>query len=194
VRRSRWLLPLCLAACASPPYVDDQTTPVKAYETFRSALHRADHDRAYATLSDPLREKIGARSRPEFKDGMIVIGQSNVAVKAIGASKALGAAELQPDGRALLRIRVRYLFFGRTIRLWLRPVAVVKVYEEGSEEPVFYRDLPRFTLVREGGVVGVRLPPDLIALLDEELEGEVARRLEAGVEWFLDDWEVEQSP
>jgi hypothetical protein len=175
--------------------VDDRTTPVGSYETFRGALARSEHDRAYELFSDHLRRKLGIRSRAEFKDGMILIGESNVAVKALKRSKAKAPAEPQPDGRVLLPVRVRYLVFGKDVRLWLRPVPVVRVYAEGVPEPVFYQHMPEFQLVvpedaRGGGVVGVRLPPEQIEALEAELLDKGARRLECGIEWFLDDFEV----
>jgi hypothetical protein len=188
------LAPLLLAACALPPRVDDRTTPLGAYETFRGALARSEHDRAYALLSDRLRRKLGISSRAEFKDGMILIGESNVAVQALKRSKAEGPAEALPDGRALLPVRVRYLVFGRDLQLWLRPVPVVRVYAEGIPEPVFYQHLPDFKVAEERGVVGLRLAPDLVAALEEELVGKRARRLEWGIEWFLDDFAVGRKP
>jgi hypothetical protein len=169
--------------------VDDRTSPVAAYETFRGALARAEYDRAYATLSDPLRKKLGVRSRAEFKDGMIVLGD-DIAAKALARSKAKGPAQGLPDGRAMLPVRLRYLLFGRDVRLWLRPVAVVRVFVDGQKEPVFYDHLAAFELREEGGVVGVRLDPRLRAALEAEVRTGRVRRFEAGIEWFLDDFEV----
>jgi hypothetical protein len=181
-----------LAACALPPRVDGQSTPLEAYETFRGAMAREEYDRAYATLSDPLLRKYGIKNRPMFTDGMVIGGE--MAVKAIRRSKAKGPAERLPDGRALLRVRVRYWVFGKDVRIWLRPVPVVRVYVEGRETPVLYDQPERFELVQEGGVVGVELPPDLMEELSKQVKAKGARRFVAGIDWFLDDFEVGAEP
>lgn len=182
------MAPLLLAACALPPRVDDQTTPERAYETFRGAIARDEYDRAYGTLSDPLRAKFGLKSRAEFTDAWIIGG--DVAVKLVRRSKATGPAKPLKDGRVLLPIRARYLIFGKDIRLWLRPVPVVRVYLEGQDSADFYQHLDRFELVENEGVLGVRLDPELLQELEEGVKGGRVRRFEAGIEWFLDDFEV----
>jgi hypothetical protein len=192
VRRTPWLAPVLFAACAMPPRVDDQSTPLHAYETFRGAMARDEYDRAYATLSDQLRGKYGLKSRATFTDGMIIGG--GVAVKAIRRSKAQGPVERLPDGRALLRVRLRYLVFGKDVRIWLRPVPVVRAYVEGREAPFLYDQTDRFELGEAGGIVGVRLSPDLRAELEKEVRAGRVRRFEAGIDWFLDDFEVGGTP
>jgi hypothetical protein len=193
VRRIPWLAAALLGACALPPRVDDQSTPERAYETFRGAMARDEYDRAYATLSDPLRRKYGVPRRPDFTDGMIIGG--GVAVKAIRRSEAEGPAERLPDGRALLRVRLRYLVFGKDVRLWLRPVPVVRAYVEGKEAPVLYDQPERLEVVMgKGGVLGVRVDPDLLAALEKDVREGRVRRFEAGIDWFVDDFEVGDGP
>ncbi|MFI5402029.1 MAG: hypothetical protein ACHQ1G_03760 [Planctomycetota bacterium] len=182
----RRFFPLLLAACAMPPRVEDQSTPERSYETFRGAIARNEYDRAYGTLSDQLRAKFRLESRGQFTDAWIV--GAGVEVKAIRRSKAKGPAEPLKDGRALLRIRVRFLFFGEDVRIWFRPVPVVRVYVKGKETADFYQHLDRLEIVEKDGVLGVKLDPELIAAL-EEGRGQM-RRFEAGIEWFLDDFEV----
>lgn len=182
----RWLVPALLAACALPPDVDDPSTPERAYESLRSALTRRRHDRAYALLSDRLRRKLGVESRAQFKDGMVVIAD-DLAVRALGRSRAKGPAERLPDGRALLRVRVSWLFWGKDVRVWLRPIRVLRIYEEGRDAPVFYEHVAERP-VEERGAVGVRLPEGALEHAVAALEH--ARRFEWAVEWFLDDFEV----
>lgn len=182
------MAPLLLAACAMPPRVDDQRTPERAYETFRGAIARDEYDRAYGTLSDQLRKKFGLRSRAEFTDAWIIGG--DMLVKVIRRSKATGPPETLKDGRVRLPIRARYLIFGKDIRLWLRPVPVVRVYVEGKESADFYQHLDRFELVEREGVLGVELDPELRQALEDGVKGGRIRRFEAGIEWFLDDFEV----
>jgi len=180
--------PLVVASCSMPPRVDDQSTPDRAYETFRGAIARDEYDRAYATLSDPLRRKFGLTKRGDFTDAWVVGG--GMAVSAIRRSKATAPAEPLKDGRALLPIRVRYLIFGKDVRLWLRPVPVVRVWVEGSDSPVFYQHLGRLDVLREGDIFGVRLEPELIEELQEGVQRGRIRQFRAGIEWFLDDFEV----
>ncbi len=172
-----------------PPRVDDQSAPERTYETFRGAIARDEYDRAYGTLSDQLRRKFGLTSRGQFTDAW-TIGRSGMAVGAIRRSEAKGPAEPLPDGRVLLAIRVKYLIFGKDVRLWFRPVPVVKVYVEGKESPAFYQHMARLEVVRQKGVLGVRLDPVLLEELDEGVQRGRILRFEAGIEWFLDDFEV----
>ncbi len=171
-----------------PPRIDDLTTPERTYETFRGAIARDEYDRAYRTLSDQLREKFGLRSRGEFTDAWVVGG--GMAVSAIRRSKAQGPVEPLKDGRAFLRIRVRYLIFGKDVRIWLRPVPVVRVYLVGKETAGFYQHLDRLEIVEKEGVLGVKLDRELQQALEEGVRGGRIRRFEAGIEWFLDDFEV----
>ncbi len=183
------MAPLVVASCSMPPRVDDQSTPERAYETFRGAVARDEYDRAYATLSDQLRRKLGLRSRGDFTDAWVVGG--GMAVSAIRRFKATAPVEPLKDGRALLRIRARYLLiFGKDVRLWLRPVPVVRVWAEGSESPVFYQHMGRLEVVREGDLIGVRLDQALLEELEEGVQRGRIRRFEAGTLWFLDHVEV----
>jgi hypothetical protein len=185
----RLLVPLLLAACAMPPRTDDQSTPERAYETFRGAIARDEYRRAYGTLSDRLRGKLGLTSPGQFTDAMVVGG--GMAVGAIRRSKAKGPVEPLPDGRALLRLKVRYLLlFGPDVSLWLRAVPVVKVWVEGKEAPEFYQHMDRLEVVREGDLLGVRLDPELLEELEEGVRRGQVRAFKAGFEWFLDDFEV----
>jgi hypothetical protein len=188
MRRFVWVAPLVVASCSMPPRTDDQSTPERTYETFRGAVARDEYDRAYATLSDQLRRKFGFRSRGDFTDAFVVGG--GMAVSAIRRSKATAPVEPLKDGRALLRIRVKALIFGWDVRLWLRPVPVVRVWAEGSDSPVFYQHMGQLDVVREGGILGVRLEPELIEELKEGVQRGRIRRFQAGIEWFLDDFEV----
>jgi hypothetical protein len=171
-----------------PPRVEDQSTPERSYETFRGAIARDEYDRAYGTLSDQLRAKFGLENRGQFTDAWVVGG--GMAVSVIRRSKAEGPAEPLKDGRALLRIRARYLIFGNDVRIWFRPVPVVRVYVKGKETADFYQHLDRLEIVEKDGILGVRLDPELIAALEEGVQRGQMRRFEAGIEWFLDDFEV----
>ena len=185
----RRLLPLLLAACATPPRVDDQSSPERAYETFRGAIARKEYGRAYNLLSDPLRRKLGLTSRGEFTDALVVGG--GMAVGAIRRSKADGPVAELPDGRALLPVRIRYLLvFGPDVRIWFRAVPVVKAWVKGKEAPEFYEHLDRLEVVREGDVLGVRLDPELLEELEEGVRRGRVRAFKAGFEWFVDDFEV----
>ncbi len=182
------MAPLVAAACSMPPRVDDQSTPDRAYETFRGAIARDEYDRAYGTLSDQLRAKFGLRSRGDFTDAWVVGG--GIRVSAIRRSKATAPVEPLKDGRALLRIRVKALVFGWDVRLWFRPVPVVRVWSGGKETPDFYQHLDRLEMVEREGVLGVRVDPALLETLEEGVQGGGIRRFEAAILWFLDDFEV----
>jgi hypothetical protein len=188
VTRTPWLLAAMLSACALPPRADDASTPELTFETFRGALAREEFDRAYGLLSDRLRKKIGVESRAEFMDWGAVGGRK--AVSAFRRAKAKGAAEPLPDGRALLRVRVSWLFFGRDVTLFFTRIPVARAYVEGSEAAVFYEHLEGLDLVQEGGIAGVRLPPEFHASLKEGVGGGRLRGFEARIEWFLDDYDM----
>ena len=171
-----------------PPRTDDQSTPELAYETFRGAIARDEYGRAYGLLSDQVRRKYGLRSRGDFTDAWVVGG--GLAVKALRRSKAKGPAERLADGRALLPIRIKYLILGWDVRLWFRPVPVVRIWVEGRESPEFYEHMQHLEVVRQGEVLGVRLDPELLEELDEGVQRGQIRRFDAGILWFLDDFEV----
>jgi len=188
VRRTLWLLAALLPACALPPRVEDASTPECAFQTFRGALAREEFDRAYGLLSDNLRRKLGVHSRAEFMDWGTVAGRK--IVRAMRRAKPLGAPEPLKGGGALLRVRVSWLIFGRDVRVSLVPIPVARVYVEGSEAPAFYDHLGDLELAEREGVVGVRLLPGMEESLKEGVGGGKVRRFEAGIEWFLDDFEM----
>jgi hypothetical protein len=111
-------------------------------------------------------------------------------VSAFRRAKAKGAAEPLPDGRVLLRVRVSWLFFDRDVRLFFTRIPVARAYVEGSEAAVFYEHLDRLDLAEEGGIYGVRLPPEARESLKEGVQGGKVRRFTAGIEWFLDDYDM----
>ncbi len=177
-----------LGACALPPRAEDASTPERAFETFRGALAREEFDRAYGLLSDGLRRKIGVESRAEFMDWGAVGGRK--AVGAIRRAKSKGPAEPLADGRALLRVRVSWLFFGREVRLLFTRIPVARAYVEGSEGAVFYEHLEDLELVQKDGLSGVRLPPEAQESLKEGVRGGRLSGFEARNEWFLDDYDM----
>jgi hypothetical protein len=113
-----------------------------------------------------------------------------MAVSAIRRSKAKGPAEPLPDGRAVLPIRVKVFLFGWDVRLWFRPIPVVRAWVEGRESPEYYEHMDRLEVVRQGDVLGVRVDPELLDELEEGVRRGQIRRFYAGIDWFLDDFEV----
>lgn len=188
VTRGPWLLLALLPACSLPPRVEDASSPERTFETFRGAIAREEFDRAYALLSDGLRKELGVRSRADFMDWGALAGRK--AVSAIRRAKAKGAAEVLPDGRAILVVRVCWLFFGRDVTLRFTRIPVVRAYVDGSEEAVFYEHLKGLELVREGQVVGVRLPDDAREDLIQGVRGGRLRGFTARQEWFLDGFDL----
>ena len=190
VRCGPGLLMILLTGCALPPRVDDQSTPTGAYETFRGALARGEHEREFDCLSDGLRAQLGLRSRIDWKNArVIVLKQSHLAIKAISGSEIVGEPEPLPDGRVRLKLRLRVLVFSKEGTLWMRPVPRVRVWVDGIETPIFDQLLPNLEIVREKGVLGVRMPPALLSQLEFE-PGERGRRLDAGIAWFLDEFDT----
>ena len=192
VRYGPGLLFVLFGACALPPRVDDQRSPIGAYETFRGALARGEHEREYACLSDPLRGRLGLRSRHDWADARVIfLKQDHLVVKAIANSEPVGEPEIEPDGRARMRLRLKVFVFGKDATLWLRPVPLVRVWVEGDDHPILDRILPEFVLMRDvqSGKLGVHCPPDVAAAL-ELGPGEKPDRFEAGRFWFLDEWEI----
>jgi len=182
------LLAGLLPACALPPRVEDASTPERAFATFRGALAREEYDRAYALLSDRMRTKLGVHSRAEFTDWGTIGGRG--VAKTMRRARPEGPPERLKDGSALLRVRVKWLFFGRDVRVRFVPIPVARVYVEGREGPAFYDHLEKLDLEDAKGVVGVRLPPGMAENLKEGVGGGKVRQFEAGIEWFLDDFEM----
>jgi hypothetical protein len=50
--------------------------------------------------------------------------------------------------------------------------------------------MDRLEVVREGDILGVRVDPELLEELDEGVRRGTFRRFEAGMLWFIDDFEV----
>jgi len=73
----------------------------------------------------------------------------------------------------------------------MRPVAVLRVRLDGSDSPL-YEQLPGLDPVLGDRVVGIRIPPDLVDALQEELgpSGHRLLGIEADWEWFLDDFDA----
>lgn len=183
----------CLLAvgCQLPPRVDDRRSPEQAYRTFRGALARAEHDREWECLSDGLRSRLGIHSSGEWKDAReIVLHQRHLLVRGIERSEVEGETEALPDGRRLLSIGFP---FGYEARVWMRPVPVLRAWFEGEEVPRVYEHLDRLSVAldTERGELMIRVPPDILPYLREEIRpGRRFTRVEAAVEWFLDDFKA----
>jgi len=176
-----------LGACAGlPPRFNDQTAPDQAYRTFRGALARAEYDREWECISDGLRRRMGLASRADWKDMRVVLGQGHVAIYGIAHSEIEGEPEALSDGRVQFELDLPLAFQGRVV---MKPVVVVKVYEEGVTEPAVYYQLPVLDAVVAPTGVVIRLPDDL-----SQDVGRVGRVI-AEVEWFLDDFALgDESP
>jgi len=195
VRHFALLAVLLLAHCALPPRVDDRTTPKGAYETFRGAIARGEHEREFEVLSDRLRRKLGVTSRTEWQDARAVaLTQSHVAISAIRRSTVEGEAEALQDGRVRLTLRLRYFLFSMEGRVWLRPIPVLRIYAEGEEHPEIHRHLEGMEVLAGPDGLTLRVPDDTVMDFEAALEKEGRRiaRFEARVEWFLDDYELGQ--
>lgn len=196
MRAVRHLAPLAvllLAQCALPPRVDDRTTPKGAYETFRGAIARGEHEREFESLSDRLRRKLGVTSRAEWQDARAVaLTQSHVAVRAIRRSTVESEPQVLEDGRVRLDLRLRYLLFSMEGRVWLRPIPVLRIYAEGEQHPEIYRHLEGLEVFAGPEGLSVRVPDDVVRDFEETLarDGRRIARFEARVEWFLDDYEL----
>jgi len=196
MRAVRHLTPLALLVlthCALPPRVDDRTTPKGAYETFRGAIARAEHEREFACLSDRLRRKLGVASRTEWQDARAVaLTDGHIAIRAIRRSSVEGEPQVLEDGRVRLDLRLRYSLFSMAGRIWLRPVPVLRIYFEGEEHPEIYRHLAGLDIIAGPDGLALQVPDD-VALDFEEALGPRRRRItrfEARLEWFLDDYEL----
>jgi len=193
VRLAALLACLLFVRCALPPRVDDRTNPADAYRTFRGALARQEYDREYACLSDGLRSKLGIESRAAWSDARLVLRGSHPLVKGIVRSHIDGRPRKGPDGRVRLALD---LPFGYRASVWMRPAAVLRIWLEGDQSP-YYEQLDGLDPVLGKQALGVRVPPDLVETLREELAppGRRLLRIEAGWEWFLDDFDArDQTP
>ncbi|MHC4970799.1 MAG: hypothetical protein ACYTG3_00545 [Planctomycetota bacterium] len=182
-----------LAQCALPPRVDDRATPKGAYETFRGAMARGEHEREFESLSDRLRRKLGVTSRAEWQDARAVaLTQSHIAVRAIRRSTVEGEPQVLEDGRVRLDLRLRYFLFSMEGRVWLRPIPVLRIYAEGEEHPEIHRHLGGLEVVAGPDGLALRVPDDVLLDFEEALAQSRRRitRFEARVEWFLDDYEL----
>jgi hypothetical protein len=193
VRHLALLAVVLLAHCALPPRVDDRTTPKGAYETFRGAIARGEHEREFESLSDRLRRKLGVGSRTEWQDARAVaLTQGHVAIRAIRRSTVEGEPRVLEDGRVRLALRLRYFLFSMEGRVWLRPIPVLRIYAEGEEHPEIHRHLDGLDVVAGPDGLALRVPDDTVQDFEEALARERRRvtRFEARVEWFLDDYEL----
>lgn len=196
MRAVRHLAPLAvlvLAHCALPPRVNDRTTPKGAFETFRGAVARGEHEREFECLSDRLRRKLGVTSRTEWQDARAVaLTQSHIAIRAIQRSSVEGEPQVLQDGRVRLDLRLRYSLFSMAGRVWLRPVPVLRIYAEGEEHPEIHRHLSGLEVVAGPTGLALRVPDEVLLDFEEALgrERRPIARFEARVEWFLDDYEL----
>lgn len=196
MRAVRHLAPLAvllLAHCALPPRVDDRTTAKGAYETFRGAIARGEHEREFECLSDRLRRRLGVTSRAEWRDARaIALTQGHIAVRAIRRSTVEGQPQVLEDGRVRLDLRLRYLLFSVEGRVWLRPIPVLRVYAEGDEHPEIHRHLGGLEVYAGPDGLTLRVPDEVVRDFEEALasDGRRVARFEAQVEWFLDDYEL----
>jgi hypothetical protein len=196
MRAVRHLAPLAilvLAHCALPPRVDDRTSPKGAYETFRGAIARGEHEREFESLSDRLRRSLGVSSRTEWQDARAVaLTQGHIAIRAIQRSSVEGEPQVLPDGRVRLDLRLRYSLLSMQGRVWLKPVPVLRIYAEGEEHPEIHRHLDRLEVVGGPDGLALQVPADVVRDFEEALALQHRRiaRFEARVEWFLDDYEL----
>jgi hypothetical protein len=173
--------------------VDDRTTPLRAYETFRGAMARGEHGREFECLSDDLRARLGVASRAEWQDARAVaLTQGHVAIRAVTRSTIEGEPRRLGDGRTLLRLRLRYLVFSMRGRVWLQPVPVLRIYAEGEPRPAIYRHLDGLAVVETPLGLAVQVPDEVLGDFREVFarEGRRVARFEARVEWFLDDYKL----
>ncbi|MHC4932124.1 MAG: hypothetical protein ACYTGV_08045 [Planctomycetota bacterium] len=130
MRKGLLLACLVAACCGLPPRVDDRSTPVSAFETFRGAVARAEYDREWACLSDPLRERLGLQNSLDWKDARaFVLHQGHLAVKGIRCSEVEGAPVTLEDGRVRIELS---LPLGYEARVWMRPILVLRAQAEAE--------------------------------------------------------------
>jgi hypothetical protein len=176
-----------LAACATPPRVDDRSTPTGAYETFRGALARGETEREYACFSPELARRLGIRSRQEWADlRTLALDSRHVVVRGISRSRIEGVKSRGMDtAEAELRFPL-----GIEGSVSLRRLPVVRVWTDAGESPRVYEILDRLLVRVEAEGLVVPLPPDLLPACEAELRRGRVIRAEALLEWFIDDFHV----
>lgn len=174
-----FLLPCCRHTL---PHVDDKTGPEQAFRTFRSAVANGEFEREYACLSDGLRRALGLRSRANWADARVtVLTDDHRLIRGIAKAKIIGSRK-DAGGRVMLRLD---LPFGYKGRVWMAPVAILRVWTEGRRNAAYYQ-LEGLQVVGGRDHVGVQLPPDVAAELQRELAGKKVTAFVARTEWFLD--------
>ena len=191
------LLLLAAAACRGlPARTDDRTTPERSYETFRGALARDEWEREWDCLSDPLRRRLGLRDRGDWKDArVLVLTGRHALVRGVVASEVAGASSPRSDGRVSLDLEFPLGYRGSVL---MSRLVVLRIFIRGESRPRIYEQLERLDLKVEPDALRVALDPELVRDWREfgvlRPEDEIDR-IEAGVEWFLDDFRAgEESP
>jgi len=195
VRKGLLLACVLAACCGLPPRVDDRSTPISAFETFRGAVARAEYDREWACLSDPLRERLGLQNSLDWKDARaFVLHQGHLAVKGIRCSDVDGAPAALEDGRVRIELS---LPLGYEARVWMRPILVLRAQAEGEEAPAIYDFLDDLILETGPDSITIRVPGELMREIESELShpGRRFTRIEVAELWFLDGFETgEEDP
>ena len=172
-----------------PPRVNDRTTPEQSYRTFRGAIARKEYDREWACLSDRLQERLGLRNRGEWIDArVVVLDDGHLLIKGIIRSDIEGEPETLADGRVLLRLKFP---FGHRGRVFLSRANVLRIFVRGDPSPRIYEQLEALELRFTTDSLSLALDPRMVRNWfefealgpDDQIE-----RVEAGVEWFLDDF------
>jgi hypothetical protein len=186
MRASGLLLAATLAACATPPRVDDRSTPKLAYETFRGAMARGEIEREYACFSLEMRERRLGMSLGEYRDARTVaLDARHLVVRGVRRSKV--ASDPRPaEDVADLEI---VFPFGYRARARMRREAVLRVFLDGKERPVIERRLPQLLAVPRPEGVEIAVPAGTMAAVAGLFSRAGVRRVEAALEWFLDDFE-----
>ena len=181
--------------CSTPPRVDDRSTPIASYETFRGALARDEIERELGSLTDGLQERLGIRSRADWDDmRAVVLHGSHPLVKGIVCSDVVAERSTGPD-TAELDVDMPLGYSGR-VRMRRMTLLRVWVLEEDESEPSAWIDLPLESIrgrPLEQGLL-IETPPDVAELIYQQLremgKGDRVVRIEAVQEWFLDDFEA----
>jgi len=188
------LLGLLTVACAGmPPRIDDRRTPEQAWRTFQGAVAREEYHREWACLDDRLRERLGFRSGLDYQTArVVVLDDDHPLIRAIRSAGVAGPAERTAADRATLELT---LLFGHRARVKLRARPVLRMYEDPEKDPAVYRILRSFAPeLAEGdgaGVLALPLDPDNWEAVRDSLDpGVRISWVEAGSEWFLEDFEV----